>query len=214
MQVQCKDVQRRCVCTSKSWPAGTSSEQQLKSTGFGMPAVKIGFLPRAVGICPGDEVMRSNIQRELGAESLHFLSIDRSRARRFRHLISMHPDQQPLQGVLGTSIWTEGPWVRSGLAGGIYKSGLAWERLRVPWKALERGGGGSEYSAATWFWIREQDVVFVVSAAMPCWDCSFFRGSATSSSVLHKFLVHRGSNVKKMYRLLECQENNLTVQEC
>lgn len=84
-----------------------------------MPAVKMSSLPGAVGICPGDEVKRSNIQRELGVESLHFLSIERSKARRFRHLISMHPDQQPLQGVLSTSVWTEGPWVRSGLAEGI-----------------------------------------------------------------------------------------------
>lgn len=103
----------------KSWPAGSRSEQQPKSTGFGMPAVKMSSLPRAVGICPGDEVKRSNIQRELGVESLHFLGIDRSKAMRFRHLISMHPDQQPLQGVLGTSVRTESPWVWTGPAGGI-----------------------------------------------------------------------------------------------
>lgn len=62
---------------------------------------------------------RSTIQRELGVESLHFLSNEGRKARRLRHLISMHPDQLPLQGVLSTSVWTEGPWVRSGLARGI-----------------------------------------------------------------------------------------------
>lgn len=53
----------------------------------------------AVGICLGDEVKRSDIQRELGVESLHFFGIERSKRRWFGHLISMHPDHLPSEGL-------------------------------------------------------------------------------------------------------------------
>lgn len=46
--------------------------------------------------------------------------------------------------------------------------------LRAPRGSLEGSwdrGGGPEYSAASWLWIRERDVVLVVCATMPCWDC-------------------------------------------
>lgn len=83
-----------------------------------MPAVKMSFVPRAVGICPGDEVKRSDIQREIVVELLHFLSIEGSKATRVQA-----PDQYASRSaaftcVLGTSAWTEGPWVRAGLARG------------------------------------------------------------------------------------------------
>lgn len=90
--------------------------------------------------------------------------------------------------------------------------------LRAPRGSLEGSWerrGGPEYSAATWLWIRERNIVFVVYVAMLCWDCLIFRDSETSSSVLHKFLVHRSSDAtlqkkKKRYRLLGCRTKKTT----
>lgn len=120
-----------------------------------MPAVKMSFLRSAVGICLGDEVKRSDIQRELGVESLHFFGIERSKRRWFGHLIGMHPDHLPLEGVLGTSVWTEGPWVGSGFTGGITNPVWPESASGFP-RRLWRGGGGPEYPAATRLWIRRR----------------------------------------------------------
>lgn len=130
----------------------------------------------------------SNIQRELRVEPLHFHSIEKSKARRFRHLISMQPVQSPLQGVLGTSVRTEGPWVRSGLAGGITNPVLPASASGFPRRLLR--GRDPQHSAATWLSNGELDTVLV--------ECEiwllFSDTESTLSSVLDKFLVRRESD--------------------
>lgn len=106
-----------------------------------MPAVNMSLLQSAVGICPGDEVKRSYIQRGLGVESRHFLGIERSKRRSLWHLIGMHPDHLPVWKVF----WARPSGLKApGLDLDLLEGLQILSGLRAPQGSLEGSGETEE----------------------------------------------------------------------